>query len=326
MKYFSSVPKGFCLSCLTLLLMVSIAFLPSCGEDEEGTVGLGNNYSGSLIGRTPDCKSYADTDQDRFPSSMECLSYSYDGTDVLSIDHINTGFNCCPGEILADIVFRNDTILITESETEGLCDCYCLFDTYYEMTGIEPKVYTIVFDVPYIHEDDELLSITVDLSASPEGSACVDRISWIWPEEQPEATVESYSGCKVFPIKDNLSATEESASKDCVKYEYGPDNSLVLKRINTGFNCCPTSLGVDLEIEGNTITLKEREVLYNPCRCLCLFDMKIVLSHIPPGVYRIRFIENYTKEGDDPLEFEADLINEPAGKYCVERDNYPWNI
>ena len=52
-------------------------------------------------------------------SSLDCLEYRYEN-ETLYIKHINAGFNCCPGEIVATISLEGDTLLIEEAETEPI--------------------------------------------------------------------------------------------------------------------------------------------------------------------------------------------------------------
>ena len=48
----------------------------------------------------------------------DCIEYQYDGIDTLILNHINAGFNCCPGKIIFNINITGNTITITEKETE----------------------------------------------------------------------------------------------------------------------------------------------------------------------------------------------------------------
>jgi hypothetical protein len=115
------------------------------------------------------------------PSDKDCIEYEYDGEDVLLLTHVNAGFNCCP-EITADITIVDNIITIEEIEISGDCDCLCLFDVYYEIINLEPGEYTILVVEPYLHEDEEILEFTVDLSSSTSGSYCVDRYHYPWGE------------------------------------------------------------------------------------------------------------------------------------------------
>jgi hypothetical protein len=101
---------------------------------------------------------------------------------VLHLDHLNAGFNCCP-IIGADIDVDGSLITITERESPdslGFCACLCLFDVGYEIWQLPPGQYTIRFVELYLEPGDDPLEFPVDLSAAPDGSACVSRHHYPW--------------------------------------------------------------------------------------------------------------------------------------------------
>lgn len=114
--------------------------------------------------------------------SQDCVEYQYYGDGVLEIQHINAGFNCCPGEIVAAIDISDNVILIEESETESGCYCLCLFDVNYRIEGLRPGKYTIKIIEPYTNDQDPKLEFTLDLSRSTSGTYCVSRNHDPWSE------------------------------------------------------------------------------------------------------------------------------------------------
>ena len=157
-----------------MYLFVSFAPLPECQTPVAGPTG-------SIIDHTG-CKDFQRAAApDSTPPDQDCIEYEYDGGSVLSIRHVNAGFNCCP-VIVADIRFEGNTIVIEELDSlfEGGCDCLCLFDVDYEIGGLPPGEYRILVIEPYRAEEDPELDITVDLSSSPSGSHCVDRSRYPW--------------------------------------------------------------------------------------------------------------------------------------------------
>jgi len=112
---------------------------------------------------------------------MDCIEYAYDGKSVLSIKHINAGFNCCP-VIAAHIDFEGNTIIIEELDSlfNGGCACLCLFDVDYEIGNLPPREYRIIVIEPYRYMNDPVLDFTVDLSSSPSGIHCVERTQYPW--------------------------------------------------------------------------------------------------------------------------------------------------
>ncbi len=131
-----------------------------------------------------DCKTFQKASSpDSTPPNQTCIEYQYDGQSVLSINHINAGFNCCPDELAAIISIEGNVITIEEVEYlySGGCDCLCLFNLDYEITGLPPGEYTVIVIEPYRHPDDEPLEFTINLSSSPSsGSHCVYRSYYPW--------------------------------------------------------------------------------------------------------------------------------------------------
>lgn len=113
--------------------------------------------------------------------NQDCIEYSYDGEDVLQLTHVNAGFNCCP-IIQAYITVQDNVITITENETfdVGPCYCLCLFDVYYEISGLPPGEYTIKVNGLYLDEGDEPLELIVDLATTPSGEYCMYRGHYPW--------------------------------------------------------------------------------------------------------------------------------------------------
>lgn len=131
----------------------------------------------------------------------------------------------------------------------------------------------------------------------------------------------SHTDCKIFLSKSTDTGNDES----CVEYSFDEtNNSLILKHINTGFNCCPDGLYCEIEFTNDTIFIKESENAAL-CNCLCLFDMNSEITGIGSGQYYLKFIEPYCGS-QDKLEFTVDLKQNPSGSYCVERTQYPWGI
>jgi hypothetical protein len=133
------------------------------------------NITGKLTNYT-DCKK---SKEDSPPSDKDCIKYDYDGNKILLLKHVNAGFNCCPA-ITANINVTGNVITIEEIEISGYCDCLCLYDLNYEISNLDSGEYLITVNEPYIHEDEEILQFTVNLSSSNSGSYCVDRYHYPW--------------------------------------------------------------------------------------------------------------------------------------------------
>jgi len=168
---------------------VFIAFLlliaSSCKESSNilllDPVGTLVNYSGckstnensGISGKNYIANIWPDPNND-------CIEYHYSSDNSLLINHINAGFNCCPGKIVANIIIKDNIITIKENETKPECSCLCLFDVTYQITGLRPGIYKIKIIGLCLNEQDEKLEFTVDLSSPSSGSYCIHRNHYPW--------------------------------------------------------------------------------------------------------------------------------------------------
>jgi hypothetical protein len=141
----------------------------------------------------------------------------------------------------------------------------------------------------------------------------------------PTGALLQYDGCKEFQGNNNMSQALVSNTSDCLQYQYDGQNTLTLKHINAGFNCCPGDITAEIEFNGNLITITEGEQEQG-CRCLCLFDLDYKVINLSPGRYTIRITEPYIDENDQVLECPLELFSATSGSYCLERNDYPWII
>jgi hypothetical protein len=145
----------------------------SAPDDEEVPVGTLVDAGSCKTGLV---KSIADT----ISTSQDCIHYEYDGTGTLSLEHINTGFNCCPDTIMAEIDIQENQIHIVEKEGMGLCNCLCLFDLTYEITHVQPAIYHLTVSQMYLAEPDSSFDFTIDLRQSASGQHCLYRSGYPW--------------------------------------------------------------------------------------------------------------------------------------------------
>lgn len=110
----------------------------------------------------------------------DCIDYRYDGKGTLTLTHINAAFNCCPGEITAEITFNGNVITIREAESEQACRCDCLFDLDYELINLSPGTYWLQVTEPYVQEGDQPLAFTLRLYSATSGSYSVERNYYPW--------------------------------------------------------------------------------------------------------------------------------------------------
>ncbi|KPL04256.1 MAG: hypothetical protein AMJ90_01340 [candidate division Zixibacteria bacterium SM23_73_2] len=126
------------------------------------------------------CKTFQKIEGDIVPPDQDCIEYTYDEESVLSIKHLNAGFNCCPEKIKIFVNIQNSIITIEEKEYNGLCDCNCLFDLDFDIENVVPGEFTIKVIEPYLPSGDQLLEFYVDLSYSTSGIFCVERTCYPW--------------------------------------------------------------------------------------------------------------------------------------------------
>ena len=120
------------------------------------------------------------------PNDQDCLEFFYAPDNVLHIRRFNVTFNCCPDSFGVDIDLEDGVITITESEfLTNPCDCLCLYDIEYSITGLEEGTYTIKVIEPYVDiaNGDALLQFEVDFRVTPAGLFCVYRSHYPWGME-----------------------------------------------------------------------------------------------------------------------------------------------
>ncbi len=286
--------------------------------------------AGALVSRT-DCKeSKYLAAPGATAAGQDCLEYEFVGGDTLLLTHVNAAFNCCPGEIAADIRIQNDTITIVERESAPACHCLCLYDLEYRIEDLPAGTYTIQFVEPYTTEADKPLRATIDLSISPSGESCVERAAYPWnlgSGTEPYGILISHSGCGSGENTALMEKPGVPGDMSCVDWTYWAlGNVLVLDHINAAFNCCPGAITVDISVQNDTITIVEREE-QSMCDCNCLYTLHFEIRNLEPRSYTIRFVEPYVQPGDERLEFTADLANPadlPRGIACAYRPHYPW--
>jgi hypothetical protein len=64
----------------------------------------------------------------------------------LSFNHINSMFNCEPGEINVSVEILADTIKINETESSSLANCICQYDLEFRLGPLEYGSYFIKFE------------------------------------------------------------------------------------------------------------------------------------------------------------------------------------
>ena len=161
---------------ITIFLFIGV-FVLACEKEENPPVEI----TGQLISNTL-CKDFLKSAAQGLPTpdTLSCIAYTYNKADsILTIRHINAGFNCCPEELSCTIVTRGDTIIIQEFEKFSMCDCDCLYDLDILINGVLDKKYKIKMIEPYARAQEDLF-FEIDLSVEVSGSFCVVRKRYPW--------------------------------------------------------------------------------------------------------------------------------------------------
>jgi len=163
---------------ITGLILPTLLFLFGCNKGESVQQAI----TGSLLSHSS-CKRITKSTfagVDLSGKGYSSVVYSYNKTkQVLSITHINAGFNCCPDSLYCNVSIVRDSILIKESEAASLCCCNCLYDLEIGVNGLPPEEYVIRFIEPYIGGQKELI-INVDLSKVQYGRVDMPRDRYPW--------------------------------------------------------------------------------------------------------------------------------------------------
>lgn len=111
---------------------------------------------------------------------QECLHFQWIEGDTLALTHLNTDFNCCPEGFTVDASISGDTLIISENEKSSLCDCICLYDLEYKITGIGHDIWWVRIGRPGAGKANADLTCRIDLKALTSGDYCEDRSGYPW--------------------------------------------------------------------------------------------------------------------------------------------------
>ncbi len=71
---------------------------------------------------------------------------------------------------------------------------------------------------------------------------------------------------------------------------------LVLHHDNATYNCCPDSFTFTVTISNDSLYVTEREILTNPCDCMCCYNLSSAVEGLSPGEWQVV----YRWYDDDP--------------------------
>lgn len=134
----------------------------------------------------------------------------------------------------------------------------------------------------------------------------------------PNPIIVTKTGCK----SGFLSA--DSSNQDCIEYRL-TNNTLHIKHINAAFNCCPNKVYAIATISQDSILITEKEILTQPCKCNCLYDIEYDIPNVTDSSYVIIVNEPYVTNETDRLIFNMSPVISSIGAFCKTRNMYPWN-
>lgn len=162
------------------LWVVLVFVVSSCDNPEENTPE-NNELKGTVLS-LGSCKAGKDGDPNE--RMQGCLVYDYNPeTQILLLTHINAAFNCCPEQVNVQFSFFGDTITLTESEVEPMCDCNCRYDLQLQIENLASNFWYLRVYEPLLNYDtNDTLMGYMNLEANPSGSFCVLRSGYPWME------------------------------------------------------------------------------------------------------------------------------------------------
>jgi hypothetical protein len=153
-----------------------------------------------------------------------------------------------------------------------------------------------------------IISITFFISCNKTDSIITDQ-----------NTIEiTKTGCKTHLLTDSF-------NQDCIEYSFH-NNTLHIKHINAAFNCCPNKVYAVASIANDTILITEKELLSQPCKCNCLYDIEYEINNVIDSSYIIVIKEPYVLDEAEKLIFNIYPQSASAGSFCKTRNTYPWGL
>jgi hypothetical protein len=135
---------------------------------------------------------------------------------------------------------------------------------------------------------------------------------------EPNPIEITKTGCKTeFLLTDSI-------KQDCIEYQL-IKNILHIKHVNAAFNCCPNKVYALAIISHDSVLITEKEILTQPCKCNCLYDLDYDIPNITDSNYVIVINEPYVTVESDKIIFSLNPVLSSVGSFCKTRSIYPWN-
>jgi len=157
-----------------IFILFPMVFFAGCEHEEPAVPAI--MMVGNSICKSNGLKAIADRS-----ANQDCVVYSWLKGDTLTIRHINAAFNCCPDGLSVTLRVDADTLIVSEAENAALCDCNCLYDLDWQLTGITGKAWWVRIEEPYVkQQDQQKILFRADLKKYPVGEFCLTRNEYPW--------------------------------------------------------------------------------------------------------------------------------------------------
>lgn len=164
---------------VSCVMLLALTLIPGCANNSPTNPDL-TDASGTLVNHG-ECK-YMETSStmDGTPPNLDCIYFDYDGIGRLNLLHVNGAFNCCPEMIYAVVSIEGNSITIKEFETDGQCECVCLYDLEYLIEDLPPGPYQLTVEGCWLPGSEAPLVCQLDLAGVVSGECCIERTSYPW--------------------------------------------------------------------------------------------------------------------------------------------------
>jgi hypothetical protein len=303
---------------LILAAITSILLFMTCSDNDVPVKSSQNKSTALLVSISP-CK-----ENNKVPTvigasfcTQDCLQYWFDSSRTMHIKHINAAYNCCMESLMISYEIKGPVVLVSEidnADSSSLCKCLCLHDVEYEIRDLPATVNKIEIVEPYALIDnisgEKPLCCSFVYPKPDTLTCCVERCHYPWMiNPAPFISVINDPVCKSHN-------SDELVAQECAEWELA-ENALIMKHTNTLFNCCADSITASMEIHGDTIYINEWELGGEPCDCICMYDVNMVLSGITPGTYNFIIRNGNYPNGFPKMKWTVDLLKNPTGEVCA---------
>ena len=192
----------------------------------------------------------------------------YIGNSGVKVVHYNATYNCCPDYFKVSIDIERGRILLIEKEIlTHPCTCHCCYNISSSIFALPPGEYEVKYCWFDYEEGDEVCD--------------VQRIVVPRPIVVQYGDNDCQDPASITPTPP-VGPCEE---RDVITYE-ATERMLRVYHDNATYNCCRDEILVELDVDGHTLIFREQEIVPDPCRCVCCYDVWARVYGLESGEYR----------------------------------------